>query len=365
VIDLELADQHGRLRVEATGRAESGPSLTRVRQLIELGAPIDHDELRDVGRRGWLSLPGEPGGVAAAAAVAEVRGASLQPGPIVPMTVVVLGLGGSPSTEHRAVAERLNDGGATASWVWADRHGSWTTTPAISASPGRGGPVLNGIGGLVQDGHQVDWLMVRAATAEGERSFLVAADADGVTRTPLDSFDLTRSWSTVAFDDAAVTANVAIDDHGPLVERQLQVAATLSVAEMVGAMERLLARTVQYAKERVAFGRPIGSFQAIKHLLADASVAVETSAAMAAAAVRAVDDRTADAGQIASMAKAFVGDAALEVANACWQTHGGIAYTWQHDFHLYLRRLTAEATLYGDPTFHRERLCVLNGLGAR
>jgi alkylation response protein AidB-like acyl-CoA dehydrogenase len=123
--------------------------------------------------------------------------------------------------------------------------------------------------------------------------------------------------------------------------------------------------TVQYAKERVAFGRPIGAFQAIKHLLADASVAVETSSAMAAAAVHAVDAGRHDADQIVSMAKAFVGDAAVEVANACWQTHGGVAYTWAHDFHLYLRRLTTDAVLYGDPTFLRERLCRLHDWGTR
>jgi alkylation response protein AidB-like acyl-CoA dehydrogenase len=127
-------------------------------------------------------------------------------------------------------------------------------------------------------------------------------------------------------------------------------------------MDRLLEFTVRYAKDRVAFGRPIGSFQAIKHLLADASVALEASKAMVAAAVYAIDHEQSDADQIVSMAKAFVGDAARDVVDACWQTHGGIAYTWAHDFHLYLRRLTTDISLYGDPSWHRERLFRLNGL---
>jgi alkylation response protein AidB-like acyl-CoA dehydrogenase len=129
-------------------------------------------------------------------------------------------------------------------------------------------------------------------------------------------------------------------------------------------MDRLLAETVQYAKDRVAFGRPIGSFQAIKHLLADASVAVEASKAMAMAAVHAVDHRHRDAEQIVSLAKAFVVDAGREVVEACWQTHGGIAYTWAHDFHFYLRRITTDAGLYGDAAWHRQRVCALNDLGA-
>ena len=147
-----------------------------------------------------------------------------------------------------------------------------------------------------------------------------------------------------------------------LVSRQLQVASVLTVAESTGAMERDLAVAVQYAHERIAFGRPIGSFQAVKHLLADASLWLEMSKALAGAAAQAVGQASADAAEVASMAKAFVGDAGIDLAQSCFQVFGGIGFTWDHDHHLYLRRLTTDAFLYGDPTWHRERLCRLAGV---
>lgn len=146
-----------------------------------------------------------------------------------------------------------------------------------------------------------------------------------------------------------------------LLERLLQLAAVLALAETVGAMAELFARALRHSKERVAFGRPIGSFQAIKHLLADNSVELETSKAVLEAATRAVQDRIA-AGEIVSIAKSYVGTAGVDLAHACWQMLGGIAYQWDHDFHLYLRRITVDAVLYGDPSWHNERICALHGL---
>jgi alkylation response protein AidB-like acyl-CoA dehydrogenase len=365
VIELEPSPRQERLGAEAVAFGEAHAPRSRVRELAERGAPADRDYLRGGAGLGWFSLlDGDPEaerlGLAEAAVVAEVRGRTLAPGPVVPMTVAAFSLGRSTAPPHRAALEAITGGDATASWAWADRRGHWAETPTVDAVKSPSGWVLNGASGLVQDGHQVDWLLVRASTGSGEQSFLVSATAPGLTRNRLDSLDLTRSWATVTFEEVAVVGDVAVDQGDPQAERQLLVAATLTVAEMVGTMDHLLSGTVQYAKDRMAFGRPIGAFQAIKHLLADASVAVETSTAMAAAAVDATDNRRPDAAKIVGMAKAFVGDAALEVANACWQTHGGVAYTWQHDFHLSLRRLTTDAALYGDPSFHRERLCRLH-----
>jgi alkylation response protein AidB-like acyl-CoA dehydrogenase len=143
---------------------------------------------------------------------------------------------------------------------------------------------------------------------------------------------------------------------------QLQLASVLSSAETAGAMQYLFDLTVQYCKDRTAFGRPIGSFQAIKHQLADSSLAVEMSHAVVTGAAKALQFSSPGELQAASMAKAFVSDAAVEVAHKCWQQFGGIAYTWEHDFHLYLRRLTTDASLYGSPTWHRERVCQLAAL---
>jgi alkylation response protein AidB-like acyl-CoA dehydrogenase len=123
--------------------------------------------------------------------------------------------------------------------------------------------------------------------------------------------------------------------------------------------------TVEYARDRIAFGRPIGSFQALKHMLADASLAVEASAAAVEAAAEAVDGRRGTASEVVSLAKAFVGDAGEAIGQTCLQIHGGIGFTWEHDLHFYLRRLQADRTHYGDPSWHRERVCRLHGLGGR
>ena len=127
-------------------------------------------------------------------------------------------------------------------------------------------------------------------------------------------------------------------------------------------MAREFEMTVDYAKDRIAFGRPIGSFQAIKHVLADTSLAVEMGKAVVLAAARSVGSRDGNGPQAASIAKALVGESGIELAQNCFQIFGGIGYTWEHDQHLYLRRLTTDAGLFGDASWHRERLCQLAGL---
>ena len=127
-------------------------------------------------------------------------------------------------------------------------------------------------------------------------------------------------------------------------------------------VRRLAEITVEYAKARIAFGRPIGSFQALKHILADISFWAEVSTAAATAAADAVADARPTASEIVSIAKAYVGEAGTQLAQQCLQVHGGIGFTWEHDLHFYLRRLAADRVLYGDPEWHRERICRIHGL---
>ena len=127
-------------------------------------------------------------------------------------------------------------------------------------------------------------------------------------------------------------------------------------------MDRDFSTTVQYAKDRIAFGRPIGSFQGVKHQLADTSLALEMSKAVTLAAARTVGGGDGYGPSAASMAKAFVGDAGIDLVQTCFQVYGGIGYTWEHDQHLYLRRITADAELFGDAAWHREHVCQLAGI---
>jgi alkylation response protein AidB-like acyl-CoA dehydrogenase len=146
------------------------------------------------------------------------------------------------------------------------------------------------------------------------------------------------------------------------VNRQLALASVLTAAQTVGAVAEDLDRTVQYAKDRVAFGRPIGSFQAIKHLLVDSSLSLELGKSVVTAAAETLGSAGEHAVQAASMAKALVGDSGVEIVSNCTQVFGGIGLTWEHDQHLFVRRVTTDAALYGDPTWHRERVCQLGGI---
>jgi alkylation response protein AidB-like acyl-CoA dehydrogenase len=120
--------------------------------------------------------------------------------------------------------------------------------------------------------------------------------------------------------------------------------------------------TRAYAADRTAFGRPIGSFQAVKHQLADMSLSLECAKAMVVAATGAVQAERGDAGEIVSMAKSWVGDTGIDIVQGCFQVFGGIGYTWEHDLHLYLRRITMNSLLFGQADWHRERLCLIHGL---
>jgi alkylation response protein AidB-like acyl-CoA dehydrogenase len=233
----------------------------------------------------------------------------------------------------------------------------------VTATPSAGGGLtLTGTKTAVPDVEPSSWLLVTCESPSGPTQAVVSAGAAGVEVRPLEALDLSRRFAEVRFDGVTVPASAVLATDAALLDRQLAVAATLTAAESVGAMDRELAMTVQYAKDRIAFGRPIGSFQAIKHLLADTSLAVEMAKAVVLAAARSLGADDGYGPQAASIAKALVGESAVELAQNCFQVFGGIGYTWEHDQHLYLRRLTTDAGLFGDAAWHRERLCQLAGI---
>jgi alkylation response protein AidB-like acyl-CoA dehydrogenase len=366
VIDPDETPARAALRSAVTDLCAREAPLAAVRVLADDGAPLDRHLFAAMATPGWLTLladGSDAGGLADAAVVAEVRGATLQPGPFVPHAVAALALVRTGALPE--VLTGLRDGSSIATWAWADPSGHWADRPAVRAERAGAGWVLDGVSGLVQDGHQVDQVLVRCHDGMGERAFLVPSGIAGLVLEPLDGLDITRRFARATFDQVPVDPRHEIAgtaEAAHLIPELHLAAVVLGLAETVGAMDRLFAMSVQYAKDRMAFGRPIGSFQAIKHLLADASVGLESSAAMVAAAIRALGDNRPDASQFVHMARSYVADASLDLAHACWQTHGGVAYTWRHDFHLYLRRLTADAALYGDATWHREQLCRAGGI---
>jgi alkylation response protein AidB-like acyl-CoA dehydrogenase len=376
-MDLELRGDQELLRDTTARFIESACPLARVRELSEDACRgVDRDYLRQAAELGWFSLlvPEEHGGGSVsgdglidAVLVAEERGRVLQPGAFVPGNAVALALAAAGTDDQRAkVLPGLIAGETTATWALADPAGDWRADAGVTARASGEGFVLSGTKGLVQDAHLADWLLVSAGGAEGPIQVLLPSAAPGLTVTKLDGLDITRSFGRVTLDAVEAPRSTVVGDPtgrgAPALERQLQVAVVLTVAESVGAMDRIFGETVEYAKNRTAFGRPIGSFQAIKHLLADTSLLVEASKAVLTAAARAVQDERDDAGEVASMAKAFVGDSGIELVQNCLQAFGGIGFTWEHDLHLYLRRLTTDASLYGEPAWHRERICTIHEL---
>jgi alkylation response protein AidB-like acyl-CoA dehydrogenase len=363
------------MRLTTARFIESTCPLPRVRELVAERADAGSDYWRQAAELGWFAMlvPEAFGGgtvsgnsVLDAAIIARERGRHLQPGAFAATNAVVCALASAGSHDQQAkLLPALAAGETRATWALADASNDWRPDSGVDAATRAGGFVLSGAKGFVQDADRSDWLLVTAGGEVGPTQFLVAAGTPGVTVRPLEGLDLTRGFCEVHFDDVELPGSALVGDIGEAsgtIERQLDVALALTVAESVGAMDRDFEVLLDYAKARTAFGRPIGSFQAIKHLLADTSLLLEMSKAVALAAAEAVGEQRDGATELASMAKAFVGDSGIDLAQNCFQVFGGIGYTWEHDQHLYLRRLTTDAALYGEPSWHRERICRLAGL---
>ena len=374
-MDVDLIDDQILLRDTTTRFIEMTCPLATVKELADGKGQLDSNYLRQAAALGWFAMlvPEELGGgnvsgngVLDAAVIAYARGAKLQPGSFIGTNVLAmtLALEGSPD-QQGAVLPSLLEGRASATWAATGPTGVGEPTAGVRADRRRNGYVLLGSKSLVQDASSAGWLLVTTLAEEGPTQFLVPAETPGMAVIGRDGLDLTRSFFDVVFDEVELPSSALVGRPGAAtatIDRQLAVTCVLSAAESVGAMDRDLALAVQYAKDRTAFGRPIGSFQAIKHLLADTSLLLEMSKAVTFAAATAVGSEAEGATEMASIAKAFVGDSGIDLAQSCFQVFGGIGFTWEHDQHLYLRRLTTEAFLFGDPAWHRERLCHLAGL---
>jgi alkylation response protein AidB-like acyl-CoA dehydrogenase len=374
-VDLDLTPNQ-ELFVQTSARfIESTCPRTRVRELAAAAGDPGPEYRRQAAELGWFAMlvPEDQGGgsvsdngVYDAALIAYQRGGALQPGGFVGTNVVAYALAMAGSEDQQAkVLEPLLAGDTSAAWAMTGSRSDGSPTAGVRAERRTGSYVLSGTKTVVQDADRSDWLLVTGAGDDGPVQALVAPDASGVSIRALEGLDITRRFCEVELDGVEVPTTALVgtpETAAALVDTQLQIACVLTVAESIGAMDRDFNLAVQYAKDRIAFGRPIGSFQAIKHQLADTSLMLEMSKAMAQAAAEAVGAGRPEAAEVASMAKAFIGDCGLDLAQSCFQVFGGIGYTWEHDQHLYLRRLTADAALYGDPAWHRERLCQLGGL---
>jgi alkylation response protein AidB-like acyl-CoA dehydrogenase len=257
---------------------------------------------------------------------------------------------------------RIAEGSLIATVAVTDEEGSWDLAAVTtSASQSGDGWTLDGVKMFVVDGRLADLLLVVARTDDGLGVFAVDKEASGVTRTALAPLDLTRPLARIELSGAPAQ-RVGTGDATGAIAHALDLALVALAAEQSGGAERALEMAVDYAKIRVQFGRPIGSFQAIKHKCADMLLEVESAKSASYFAAWSAAEGSDELPVAAALAKAYCSDAFFHVAAENIQIHGGIGFTWEHDAHLYFRRAKSSQLLFGDPQHHRRRLADLVGI---
>ena len=369
-MDYELTADQRLFRATTKEFLEKETPLTKVRELADGPDGFDRGWWRRGAELGWTSMliSADAGGDSISGSglldmliVAEEMGRLVSPGPLLVTNVVAAALSeASNAADYGAVIEELTAGESVATWaVYEPGHGWAPDTPEVTAVPAGSGYTLSGAKDRVESGDQADHFLVTAQVPEGLSQFLVPAGLAGVTVVPLESLDLVRRFARVDFDGVHLPATALVGAPGAAaeaVERQLQLAVVLQCAELAGAVERVLEFTIQWAFDRYSFGRPLASYQALKHRFADMKMWLEASHGTTAAAAKAVQNRSPDAAELVSVAKSYVGQRATDIIQDCVQLHGGIGVTWEHDIHLYLRRATVDRVTWGSPSEHRRRL---------
>jgi alkylation response protein AidB-like acyl-CoA dehydrogenase len=277
-------------------------------------------------------------------------------------------LNAGTDAEQAALLPGIASGETIATLAFTEPNGRWDATGIeMVATPAGSGYTLSGTKMFVIDGHLANTIVVAARLAgtageDGICFFTVDGDASGLTRTPLATMDQTRKQAKLEFADVAATPLGTVGEGWAPLSKTLDQIAVCLANEMVGGAQKVLEMSVEYAKVRVQFGRPIGSFQAIKHKCADMLLEVESSKSAAYYAAWAAAEDNDELPVVASLAKAYCSDAYFHAAAENIQIHGGIGFTWEHPAHLYFKRAKSSEILLGDATYHREQLAQRIGI---
>ncbi|ONH30838.1 acyl-CoA dehydrogenase family protein [Pseudofrankia asymbiotica] len=324
------------------------------------GAELGWTSLLTREEHGGGSISGSP--LVDLSILAHEFGARAAPGPLAAANVVALALSAWGGDAHAETLDAVLSGMSLATCALGE--------PGVPGEPAGvtvqvradgGGVVLDGTARPVESAARAAHILVtaRVAGTAGFAQVLVPADAAGMTVTPMRSADLTRRFGVVQFEGVRLPAAAVVGEFGEVgeqVERQFQAALALSCAESVGAMQTAFDLTVKWAFERYSFGRPLASYQELKHRFADMKMWLEASHAITDRATAAVDAGAPEAAELVSAAKAYIGDYGAELVQDCVQIHGGIGMTFEHDLHFYLRRVTLNRALHGNPASHRARV---------
>jgi alkylation response protein AidB-like acyl-CoA dehydrogenase len=378
-MDFAFDAEQQELRAIARGFLADRAGSAELRAAMESDAGCDPGLWKQIGSElGWTALlvPEACGGLGLGwvelVALLEVMGEALLCAPF--FSTVCLGanalLVAGSDAQQREHLPGIADGSTLATLAHAEPNGRRDPDGIETLARRDGGDfVLRGRKRYVLDGHRAKLIVVPARRegsrgADGLSLFLVAGDAPGLVCTALPTVDQTRRQAELRLDDVRVPGDALLGEEGAggaTLSEILDRAAVALAAEQVGGAQRCLDLAVAHAKQREQFGRPIGSFQAIKHKCADMLVRVEAARSAAYYAGCVAAEGSDELPLVASLAKATASEAFFACAADCLQIHGGVGFTWEYDVHLYLKRAQAGETLLGDPAWHRERIA--QGIG--
>jgi alkylation response protein AidB-like acyl-CoA dehydrogenase len=257
----------------------------------------------------------------------------------------------------------IASGETIATVAFTEPSGKWDESGiTLEATADGDGFTLTGEKSFVLDGHAANLIIVAARTGKGVSLFAVDGDASGLTRTSLSTMDQTRKQAKLEFSSTPAKLIGTEGEGWNVLSTVLDLVAVGLAAEQVGGAQFVLEMAVQYAKDRVQFGRPIGSFQAIKHKCADMLLEVESAKSAAYYGMWCASEMNDELPSVASLAKAYCSEAYFHATAENIQIHGGIGFTWEHPAHLYFKRAKSSELLFGDPTYHREQLAQRIGI---
>ena len=371
-MDFGFSEEQEMLRDAAKRFLADNCPTTFVRKMMAHETAHDPGFWKKVVELGWPSIliPEQYGGQGGTfldmTVVIEEAGKALLPGPFFTSALigVPLAIEGGSEEQKKQILPLMAKGEFIGTLALAEAAGRFDAGGIELKAQKRGSDyVISGEKFFVPDAHVANGMAVAVRTGSGSNPeegitiLTVPTNAKGVTITQLKTVDMTRRLCHVKFDNVTVAANNMLGKENagwPILRRTLDIATAALAAEMVGTAQKALDLSVEYAKTRVQFGKPIGSFQAVKHKCVDMMVAVENARSLTYYACWTVDERVPEAASAVPMAKAYASDMAKNVTSEAIQVHGGIGFTWEHDMHLYHRRALSGEANFGNAPIHRE-----------
>ena len=365
-MDFGFTEEQELLRQSAADFLNNECPMSYVRQMMEDERGYADALWQQMAELGWMGLilPEQYGGSGLSlvdmVVVLEEMGRVVLPGPF--FSTVVLGGGAiaeaGSEEQKQQLLPRIASGQLKTSLAVLEDNARWDAEGVRLRAEQRGGEYrLSGVKLFVPDAHVADTIVCAARTAEGFGLFLIDRQQAGVSISLLKTMDQTRKLCELRLDKVELGPDALLGSSGLTwdgLSRMLDHSKVALCAEMVGGAQRVLDMSVEYAKIREQFGRPIGSFQAIQHKCADMLVQVESAKSATYYAAWAVSNATPDAALASAMAKAYCSDAYRKVSADGIQVHGGIGFTWEHDLHIYFKRAKGSEVTFGDATWNRE-----------